>query len=189
VHDRDRPLGGLAGGEEIEDRLPVRRFPVPGEQAQPRPAGPHDDIGAAVQEAPQRRRAGVAAVAHGDVARSERGTTEPLRAAAVGRFERAEAAGRRLAGRVQAPVRPLAAGPSDDAAVGDAEPPARPRSGRAPGALPAAVAARRTSAPATSPSQAAALRTRFIAAVSGRSARPPTPAQAAAPRRDSPPGP
>jgi hypothetical protein len=132
VHDRDRPLGGLARGEEIEDLLPAHRIPVLCEQAQPRPAGPHDEIGAAVQDAPQRRRAGVAAVAHCDVTRSELSTTDPLRAAPVSQFESAEAAGRRVVDRVQAPVRPLAARPSDDAAVGDAEPPARQRSGGAP---------------------------------------------------------
>ena len=64
----------------------------------------------------------------------------------------------------------------------------RPGSGP-PGVAEAAAAAPRSSAPAISPSQPAALRNRFIAAVSDRSARPLTPAQAAAMRSDSPPGP
>jgi hypothetical protein len=51
------------------------------------------------------------------------------------------------------------------------------------------AAARRSSAPAIWPSQAAALRNLFITAVSDRSATPPAPAQAAAARNDSPPGP
>jgi hypothetical protein len=51
------------------------------------------------------------------------------------------------------------------------------------------AAARRSSAPATSPSQGAARRRRFMIAVSDRSARPLAPAQAAAARSDSPPGP
>ena len=58
-----------------------------------------------------------------------------------------------------------------------------------PGAAEAAAVAPRSSAPATSPSQSAAWRNRFITAVSDRSARPLTPAQAAAVRSDSPPGP
>jgi hypothetical protein len=63
---------------------------------------------------------------------------------------------------------------------------------RRPGSGPAAAgaaAARRSSAPAISPSQSAAWRSRCITAVSDRSAKPLAPAQAAAARSDSPPGP
>jgi hypothetical protein len=61
------------------------------------------------------------------------------------------------------------------------------RPGSGPSRAVEAAAARRSGAPAISPSQPAAWRNRFITAVSDRSARPLTPAQAAG--RDSPPGP
>jgi hypothetical protein len=63
------------------------------------------------------------------------------------------------------------------------------RPGSGPSSAVEAAAAPRSSAPAISPSQSAALRNRFITAVSDRSARPLIPAQAAALRSDSPPGP
>jgi hypothetical protein len=62
----------------------------------------------------------------------------------------------------------------------------RPGSGLGASGLPSR---RRSSAPATSPSQAAARRSRFIRAVSDSAASPATPAQAAADRSDSRPGP
>jgi hypothetical protein len=103
VVDRDRPVGDLAGCQGFEDRLPGHRCSVRVEQAQPGPTGPHDDIGPGRQNLPQRRRAGVAALAQCHVAGPPSRAPEALGAPVVGQLEAGEAAGHRVVGRVQSP--------------------------------------------------------------------------------------
>ena len=100
VH-RDGPLGHPAEREGAEDPLPRRRRPVRVQQAQPGPAGAHDEVRPRGQDPAQRRRAGVAAAAERHAARPPGGPVETPGAAPVGEPEVRGAAGDRVVGGVQ----------------------------------------------------------------------------------------